>query len=197
VPSSAPGTDILVWSKSWAFLPELPLTLEENMHRILPWLMAFSFVAAAAQAQSSAQQVSAGPASVASVDSVINKFRTDMQKSRADIMAKNLTLSAEQAAKFWPVFDKYQKEQNAVMGAHLKDVAKYAENFKTLDDAAALAFINAHLDRDAKMTALRKKWLPEFQKVLPTKLAVRAIQIDRRLSLLAQMDIASQLPLVQ
>ena len=167
------------------------------MHRILPWFMAFSFVAAAAQAQSSAQQVSAGPASVASVDSVINKFRTDMQKSRADIMAKNLTLSAEQAAKFWPVFDKYQKEQNAVMGAHLKDVAKYAENFKTLDDAAALAFINAHLDRDAKMTALRKKWLPEFQKVLPTKLAVRAIQIDRRLSLMAQMDLASQLPLVQ
>jgi hypothetical protein len=47
------------------------------------------------------------------------------------------------------------------------------------------------------MTALRKKWLPEFQKVLPTKLAVRAIQIDRRLSLMAQMDLASQLPLVQ
>ena len=167
------------------------------MHRILPWLMAFSFVAAAAQAQSSAQQVSATPASPASVDSVINNFRAEMQKSRADIMAKNLTLSAEQAAKFWPVFDKYQKEQNAIMGAHLKDVAKYAENYKTLDDAAAVAFINAHLDRDAKMTALRKKWLPEFQKVLPTKLAVRAIQIDRRLSLMAQMDLASQLPLVQ
>jgi Spy/CpxP family protein refolding chaperone len=179
------------------FLPELPLTLEENMHRILPWLMAFSFVATAAQAQSSAQQVSATPASPASVDSVINNFRAEMQKSRADIMAKNLTLSAEQAAKFWPVFDKYQKEQNAIMGAHLKDVAKYAENYKTLDDAAAVAFINAHLDRDAKMTALRKKWLPEFQKVLPTKLAVRAIQIDRRLSLMAQMDLASQLPLVQ
>ena len=180
-----------------AFLLELPLTLEENMHRILPWLMAFCFVAAAAQAQSSAQQVSTTPASPASVDSVINTFRAEMQKSRADIMAKNLTLSAEQAAKFWPVFDKYQKEQNAIMGAHLKDVAKYAENFQTLDDAGALAFINAHLDRDAKMTALRKKWLPEFQKVLPTKLAVRAIQIDRRLSLMAQMDLASQLPLVQ
>ena len=167
------------------------------MHRILPWLTAFCFVAASAQAQSTAQQVSATPASAASVDSVINKFRADMQKSRADVMAKNLTLSAEQAAKFWPVFDKYQKEQNAIMGAHLKEITKYAEGFQTLDDAGALAFINAHLDRDAKMTALRKKWLPEFQKVLPTKLAVRAIQIDRRLSLMAQMDVASQLPLVQ
>jgi Spy/CpxP family protein refolding chaperone len=167
------------------------------MHRILPSLMAFCFVAASAQAQSSAQQASATTASAPSADEVLKKFRSDMQSSRADIMAKNLTLSAEQAAKFWPVFDKYQKEQNAIMDAHLKAITKYVEGSKTLDDAAALGFINAHLDRDAKMTALRKQWLGEFQKVLPTKLAVRAMQIDRRLSLTAQMDIASQLPLVQ
>jgi hypothetical protein len=32
------------------------------------------------------------------------------------------------------------------------------------------------------MTALRKKWLGEFQKVVPAKIAARAMQIDRRLS---------------
>ena len=167
------------------------------MYRTLPWLMAFCFVAASARAQSSAQQTSATTASAPSADEVVSKYRTEMQTSRADIVAKNLTLSAEQAAKFWPVFDKYQKEQNAIIDANLKAITKYVESFNTLDDAGALGYINAHLDRDAKMTALRKKWLGEFQKVLPTKLAVRAIQIDRRLSLTAQMDIASQLPLVQ
>jgi len=137
------------------------------MHRTLPWLMAFCFVATSAGAQTSAQQVSATPASAASVDSVLNKFRTDMQKSRADVMAKNLTLSAEQAAKFWPVFDKYQKEQNTVMSAHLKEITKYAENFQTLDDAGALAFINAHLDRDAKMTALQRSGSPSSKRCCP------------------------------
>ena len=53
----------------------------------------------------------------------------------------------------------------------------------SLDDAAALALMKAHLDRDARMNALRQKWLGEFQKVLPGKLAARAMQIDRRLSL--------------
>ena len=47
------------------------------------------------------------------------------------------------------------------------------------------------------MDALRKKWLAEFQKVLPTRLAVRAIQIDRRLALATQMELASQIPLVR
>jgi hypothetical protein len=46
------------------------------------------------------------------------------------------------------------------------------------------------------MNALRQQWLPEFQKVLPTKLAVRAMQIDRRLSLVAQTEILSRIPLV-
>jgi enoyl-CoA hydratase/carnithine racemase len=67
---------------------------------------------------------------------------------------------------------------------------------ETLDDAAALGLINAHFERDAKMDAVRKKWLAQFQKVLPTRLAVRAMQIDRRLSLAAQMELAGSIPLV-
>jgi Spy/CpxP family protein refolding chaperone len=129
------------------------------------------------------------------VDETLKALRADMQSSRADIMAKNLTLTAEQAAKFWPVFDAYQKEQNAIIDDQLKGIQKYVDSSETLDDAAALALMRAHLERDAKMNALRQKWLGEFQKVLPTKLAVRAMQIDRRLSLAAQMEIAARIPL--
>jgi len=110
-------------------------------------------------------------------------------------MAKNLTLTADQAAKFWPVFNAYQKEQNAIMDDQLKGVQKYADSSETLDDAGALALMRAHFDRDAKMNALRQKWLGEFQKVLPTKLAVRAMQIDRRLSLAYQMQMLAKIPL--
>ena len=61
---------------------------------------------------------------------------------------------------------------------------------------SALALMQAHFTRDAKMNALRQKWLGEFQKVLPAKLAVRAMQIDRRLSLAAQTEVTSRIPLV-
>ena len=110
-------------------------------------------------------------------------------------MAKNLSLTAEQAAKFWPVYDAYQKEQNVIMDEHLKGVQRYIESFDTLDDAGALALIRAHLDRDGKMTSLRQKALGDFQKVLGTKLAVRAMQIDRRLSLAYQLQIMAKIPL--
>jgi hypothetical protein len=168
---------------------------ETAMHRTLQCLLALSLVAGVAQAQAPAQQASTTTPSAANVEDALKALRADLQSSRADIMAKNLTLSADQAAKFWPVFNAYQKEQNALIDEQLKGIQKYVDSYETLDDATALSLMKAHLDRDAKMNALRLKWLGEFQKVLPPKLAVRAMQIDRRLSLAAQMEIASQIPL--
>jgi len=46
------------------------------------------------------------------------------------------------------------------------------------------------------MNELRQRWLGQFQQVLPTRLAVRAMQIDRRLSLLAQLELTTRIPLV-
>ena len=131
-----------------------------------------------------------------SVDEVLTAVREDLQGGRADIMAKNLTLTSEQAAKFWPAFQKFQEEQNVIMDAQLRGIQKYIEGYDTLDGASAVALINAHLDQDAKMNALRQKWLGEFQKVVDTKTAARVIQIDRRLSLVHQLQFTSKIPLI-
>ena len=131
----------------------------------------------------------------ASSEEILTSVRADMQGSKAAILAKNLTLTAEQAAKFWPLFEAYQKEQNIILDAQLKGIQQYVDKYESLDDATAVALLNAHFDRDTKMNATRKKWLAEFQKVLPTKLAVRAMQIDRRLSLAQQFEMSTHIPL--
>ena len=144
-----------------------------------------------------AAQVRPASATTMSVDEVLQAVRSDLQTGRSDIIAKNVTLTSEQAAKFWPVYEKYQKEQSAVMDDQLKGIQQYVDGYETMADAAALGLIKAHLERDAKMTALRQTWLPEFQKVLPTKLAVRVMQIDRRVSLAHQVEFAARIPLAQ
>ena len=154
-----------------------------------------SVLSVSAIAWTAAQQPRPASVPLTSIDEVLQAVRADLQGGRADIVAKNLTLTSEQAAKFWPVFDSYQKEQNVIMDEQLRGIQRYIEGFETLDDAGALGLINAHLDRDARMSALRKKWLGEFQKVLGVKLAVRVMQIDRRLSLAHQMEFAARIPL--
>jgi len=132
----------------------------------------------------------------AEIENVLKAMRADMQGTRADIMSKNLTLTAAQAAKFWPMFEQYQKEQNVIMDEQLKGIQKYVESYNTIDDAGALALMTAHLDRDVRMNTLRTRWLKEFQSVLPVRIAARAMQIDRRLSMVAQLEISSKIPLI-
>jgi Spy/CpxP family protein refolding chaperone len=136
-------------------------------------------------------------AAPATIEDTLKAFRADLQGQRADVIAKDVTLTPEQAARFWPVFQTYQKEQSAIMDEQLRGIQQYVDSYRTLDDSAALALITAHLDRDAKMVALRQTWLAEFLKVLPAKLAVRVVQIDRRISLSQQLQFTSKIPLVE
>jgi phage terminase large subunit-like protein len=138
------------------------------------------------------QQTPAGP-----TDATMNAYRKDLQGERADIMAKNLTLTAEQAAKFWPEYAKFQAEQSAILDEQLKGIQQYVAGYAKLDDATALTLVKANLARDAQMQTLRTKWLAEFQKIVPTRIAARVIQIDRRLGLAHQLSMSAQIPLIE
>lgn len=132
----------------------------------------------------------------ANADAALAKFRDDMQATRADVMAKGLTLSADEAARFWPMFKEYQKEQNVIIDAQIEAVKKYADRYQALTATDAVAYVKSLLERDQKMNALRIKWLTRFQSGVSGNTAARAIQLDRRLSQLAQAQLSAEIPLV-
>jgi len=144
-----------------------------------------------------AWQTRPAQSSLTSIDDVLQAVRGDLLDNHADIMAKNLTLTSDQAAKFWPMFATYQKEQSVILDSQLKGIQQFIEKFDTLDDAGAMTLIKAHFGRDSEMVTLRAKWMGEFQKVLGTRLAVRAMQIDRRVSLAQQFQLSTKIPLAQ
>jgi len=130
-------------------------------------------------------------------EQVIAQFRNDLMADRAEIMAKGLKLDAQQAAKFWPLFESFQKEQAAIVDAQTKALKEYADHFQNLSDADATAFINSLLERDQRMNDLRVKWLAKFTSVVGPKSAASAIQLDRRLGNITQVQLSSQIPLIR
>ena len=164
------------------------------MRQRLPFILALSALVLSGAAWTRSQQ--AKPVSLTPIEDVLTAVRADLQTSRADIIKRNVTLTSAQAAAFWPLFDSYQTLQNAVMDEQLKSVQRYIETADTVDDAGALALVKGHLDRDAKMVALRQEWLGRFQGAIGTKLAARVIQIDRRISLSQQTQICAKIPLI-
>ena len=70
-------------------------------------------------------------------DQDIEMLRADLRQQRKQVMAENMTLTADEATKFWPIFDQYRKEAikpNDERWAVIKD---YAANYATMTDAQA------------------------------------------------------------
>src|SRR5262245_45840154 len=67
-------------------------------------------------------------------EQVMDNFKHDLMSKRADVMAKGLTLSADQAAKFWPQFEQFQKEQEAIVNEQMNAIKAYADHYQELSD---------------------------------------------------------------
>jgi hypothetical protein len=167
------------------------------MRNALALLTFMTLLGVPARDSAADQQPPPAAAAGQNIDEIIKAARGDLQSKRAAIIASNVTLTADQATAFWPVFNRYQLEQNSIMEDQMKGLQRYADSYQTLADADAIALINAHFDRDARMAELRRQWFGEFLKVLPVRLAVRVMQLDRRISLTHQIEFASRIPLAQ
>ena len=159
-------------------------------------LMAIVLLASTVPAWS-ADAPATGAAAEPSQEQIVANFRKDLEAKSADVMAKTLTLDADQATKFWPLYKEYQQELGPLVEGQLQATQDYVKNFSQLTDAQALTFIDGLLARDQKLHDLRAKWLKKFQTAVPGKTAARAIQIERRMGLVGQISISSQIPLVR
>jgi hypothetical protein len=127
----------------------------------------------------------------------LEEFRNDLQAVETEVISKAVSLTTDEATKFWPVFKRFQAEQKAIIDGQIEAVRKYAEHYATLTDADATAYVTALLDRDKRINELRTRYMAEFAKVLPAGKAARVIHVSRRLALVAQVKLSTEVPLVR
>ena len=66
-----------------------------------------------------------------------------------------------------------------------------------MDDAKADELAQRVMALDEQRTALRKKYYQVMKKVLPTVLVVRFFQLDNQVQMLIDLQIASNLPIIE
>jgi len=139
----------------------------------------------------------AGPTKEAAVDQEIKMLRQDLRTDKKKIVAANMQLSEAEAVKFWPVYDAYTLETIKLNDTLQELIKEYAQNYDTLTDEKAKSLTKRTLELDEAATKLRLKYVPLFNKVISPKKTARFMQIDRRLGLLVNIQVAAGLPLVQ
>lgn len=130
-------------------------------------------------------------------DKDIDLLRKDIRSDKKQIIAANLTLTPAEAEKFWPVYEQYANEQAAINDKKVEAIKQYALNYDTLTDDQAQSLTKQALDVDQATAELRLKYIPIFAKIVSGKKTAQFFQIDRRLSLVIDLQLASGIPLVE
>jgi Spy/CpxP family protein refolding chaperone len=150
-----------------------------------------------APAQDSAPKPTAVETGQASVDDDIALFRKDVRSLRKQIIAANLDLTDAEAQQFWPIFDRYTAEMAKIMDRKFEVLKEYAANYDTITDEQADTYIRGRAAVEESILQLRLKYVPIFRKVLSGKTAALFTQIDWRLGIVIELQLASQVPMVQ
>ena len=123
-------------------------------------------------------------------------------KIRADkklLVAQNMQLTEAEAAKFWPVYEAYQKDLAATSDKLIKTVKEYAEayNNKSITDERARQLTDAILTLDQEEVDRNKAYLPKLRAAIPDVKVARYLQIERKVRSVIWYDLAQNVPLVQ
>jgi hypothetical protein len=128
-------------------------------------------------------------------DANIQLMRQDIRSERKKIVAANLPLTETEATKFWPLYDRYIGETIKVNDVRYSLVKEYAQTYQTMTDEQADSYIKRWLTLDQENAQLRLKFVPEFEKVISHKKTAIFFQIDRRVGMMIDLQLASQIPL--
>jgi hypothetical protein len=142
-------------------------------------------------------EASSNPQAQNSVDQDVDLLRKDIRSQKKQIIAANLQLSDTEATKFWPLYDQYTAELVKINDAKYGVIKEYATNYSTLTDDHALALTKNLLSVDQQVAQLRLRYVPIFSNVIPGKKTALFFQLDRRLVMLIDLQLAAQIPMVQ
>ena len=130
-------------------------------------------------------------------DQDLNLLRQDLRSKRKQLVAANLKLTDTEASRFWPIYDEYGKELTAINDKKFGLIQEYADNWGKLTNDQSLLFIRQWLDMDIATAQFRQKYVPIVAKVLDGQKTATFFQLDRRIAMMLELQVSSQMPLVQ
>jgi hypothetical protein len=128
-------------------------------------------------------------------DNDIALLRKDLRAMKMQVIGENMSLSDAEGQKFWPVYNHYVKDLSEVNNQKYALLKQYAEMWATMSDADALIYVRHWLEADGEAQALRLKYVPVVSQVLPGRKAATFFQLDRRLNMIIDLQLFSQVPL--
>lgn len=150
--------------------------------------------------QKSGSQAATSPEAQARKDNIqeyVNLLRADVRQQKAEIMGAMMLLSAADAAKFWPIYDQYDKDLAKLNDQRVDTIKQYARDYSQMTDAEADELMQKSFAYQKQRNQLLANTYGKVKDALGGITAARFLQIEHQLLWIIDLQIASSLPIGQ
>lgn len=127
---------------------------------------------------------------------LIEVARSVVQANREAVVASTMQLTEDEGRDFWPLYHEYRFEMDKINDDLMALVLKYAKVYPNVSEDRAKEWLKEYTGLQQKQVDRRTAYFKKFSKILPAAKALRFAQVETRLDLLAQLQLAAQVPLV-
>ena len=127
----------------------------------------------------------------------VDAIRQAAKDDRRGLVEKNMQLTEAEAKKFWPIYDAYARDLEAISKRQNRAVLDYVNQESSMTDANAKRLVDELLGADGAELKLRKSTYEKVRGAVSVRKAARFLQIENKLRTLQRYDVSSQVPLVR
>ncbi len=126
-------------------------------------------------------------------------LRDKIKADKKLIVAANMELTESEAKGFWPVYEAYQKDFDAINQRIVKLIKSYAADdmANNLTDDKAQKLTAEFVNIQKAEAELQASYVPKLSKVLPPKKVARYLQIENKFRAAVKYEFAVNIPLVE
>lgn len=97
--------------------------------------------------------------------------REQIKAARVAFLTNRLDLDTEQAQKFWPIFNEYEKEKGDLSSEYNDKKRELigVDGFRNMSDENAMKMLDIYLDQKEAELKLERKYIARFKDVLNPK----------------------------
>ena len=133
----------------------------------------------------------------AEIEETVSMVRSFMAAEREVMIDGELELSPAEAERFWPLYEAYRTEIEAIQNRYGQLIVDFSANYDALTEEMAERFIDDYFDVLTDTNEVRQGYVERFREVIPIQKLARLYQMENKIDAIAGLELVLDIPLAE
>lgn len=127
----------------------------------------------------------------------VELLKSDLKTQKVAVITEAMALQDGQSETFWQVYRDYDYELSSIIDQRIAVIKDYAASFSSMTNEKAEELAKASFQVENDRNKLRQKYYKRFAKEISPLVGARWLMIERTINNLMDLQIATEMPLIQ